>query len=93
MLYMVYHYYMPGESLDKIRASVDPLREKMAALNRVTLPARFKGKEASFTAARKDLEKAVTELGAAVSSNDLGKIKTAVETMHGRYVTLAAVLE
>ena len=93
VLYTVYHHYMPGEALDKIRASVEPLREKMAALNKVALPARFKSKEASFAAARKDLDKAVTELGAAVSSNDLGKIKTAVETMHDRYVALAGVLE
>lgn len=93
VLYMIYHHYMPGEALDKIKASVEPLREKMAALNKATLPARFKGKEASFTAARKDLDKAVTELGAAVGSNDQGKIKTAIETMHDRYVTLAAVLE
>ena len=84
---------MPGESLDKIRASVEPLRDKMAALNRATLPARFKGKEASFTEARKELEKAVNELSLAVSSNDLGKIKNAVKAMHSRYVTLAAVLE
>jgi len=93
VLYMVYHHYMPGDSLDKIKASMEPLREKMAALNKATLPARFKSKAASFTAARKDLDKAVSELGGAVGSNDLGKIKTAVETMHDRYVTLAAVLE
>ena len=43
--------------------------------------------------ARSDFEKAVTELGAAVSSNDLEKIKIAVETMHSHYVTLATVLE
>ena len=93
VLYMVYHYYMPGESLERIRASVSPLREKAAALNRVTLPTRFKGKERAFTVARKELEEAVAELGAVVSSNDLGKIKNAVETMHSRYITLAAVLE
>ena len=93
VLYMVYHYYMPGESLEKIRASVEPLREKIAALNKVTLPTRFKEKEASFTVARKELEEAVAEFGTVVSSNDLGKIKNAVETMHRCYVTLAAVLE
>jgi len=65
----------------------------MSALNRATLPARFKGKEASFTAARNDLEKAVVELGTVASSNDLGKIKIAIERMHNRYVTLAAILE
>jgi len=65
----------------------------MAALNRAILPNRFKGKEASFTKARKDLEDAVTELGVAVASNDLGRIKTAVETLHSRYVTLAGIFE
>ena len=93
VLYMIYHHYMPGGSLEKIRASLDPLREKMASLNKATLPARFKSKETPFVAARKDLDNAVTELGAAVSSNELGKIKTAVETTHDRYVALAAVLE
>jgi hypothetical protein len=93
VLYMVYHHYMPRESMDNLRASVEPLREKMAALNKAILPPRFKAKEASFTAARNDLEKAVTELGAAVPTNDLGKIKIAVETMHDRYEALAALLE
>jgi len=93
LLYMVYHHYVPEESLDKIRGSVQPLREKMDALSRVALPARFKNKEASFAAARSDLEKSVAEFGVTVSSNDLGKIKIAVETMHSRYVTLASVLE
>jgi len=93
VLYMVYHYYMPGESLDKMRESVEPFREKMVALSRVTLPTRFMDKEASFKVARKKLEEAVTEFGAAVSSNDLGKIKSAVETIHSRYITLAAVFE
>jgi hypothetical protein len=93
VLYMVYHYYMPGESLEKIRTSVEPLREKMAALNTATLPTRFKDKEGSFTVARKGLDKAVTEFGTAVSSDDIGKIKNATETMHSRYVTLATVLE
>lgn len=92
-LYMVYHHHMPPESLSNIKASVEPLREKMAALNTATLPRRFKGKEASFMAARSDLERAVTGFGEAVSSNDLEKIRIAVETMHERYVTLAAILD
>ena len=93
VLYMVYHYYMPEGSLDKIRGSIEPLKEKMAALNGLRLPTRFKGKEASFNAGRKDLEEAVTELGAALSSNDLEKVKKAVETMHSRYAKLAAIFE
>ncbi len=93
VLYMVYHYYMPEGSLDKIRGSIEPLKEKMAALSSLRLPTRYKGKEASFNAARKDLEEAVTELGSALSSNDVEKVKKAVETMHSRYAKLAAIFE
>lgn len=93
VLYMVYHYYMRDGEMDKIRASVDPLREKMSALNKAALPTRSKGKETSFTTARQNLEKTVLELARAVSSNDPRTIKAAVESMHSSYVTLAAVLE
>ncbi len=93
ILYMLYHHYVPTESLDKIKESVQPLREKMAVLSRVALPTRLKEKDAPFEAARKDLEKTVTEFESAVSLNEMGKIKQAVETMHSRYVTVSAVLE
>jgi hypothetical protein len=93
VLYMLYHHYVPTESLDKIKESVEPLREKMTVLSRVALPIRLKEKDAPFEAARKDLEKAVTEFESAVSSSEMGKIKKAVEAMHSRYVTVSAVLE
>ncbi len=93
VLYMIYHYYMPEETLDKIRGSVEPLRERMVDLSRVTLPPRFKDREASFKTARKDLEEGLIEFATAVSSNDFKEIKIAIETMHSRYVALAAVLE
>ena len=90
---MVYHHYMLEQSLDKIKASMGPLHEKMAVLNRATLPARFKNKEVLFVAARKDLDKAVAELVHSGFLHYLGKIKSAIESMHDRYVTLAAVFE
>jgi len=93
VLYVLYHYDMPQDSLQKVKASVEQLREKMTALNNATLPPRFKEKESSFFAARKDLDKAVAELGATMSSNDSKTIKAAVEAMHSRYEALAKVLE
>jgi hypothetical protein len=73
--------------------SIGQLQEKMAALNKVALPPRFKGKEKSFTVARNQLDKAVTELTAMVRSNEFGKIKPAVEVMHASYKTLAEIFE
>lgn len=93
VLYMLYHYYMPQDSLEEVKVSVGQLEEKMAALNKVILPPRFKGKEESFTVARNQLDKAVTELAAMVRSNEFGKIKAAVEAMHTSYKALTKVFE
>ncbi len=93
VLYMLYHYYMPEDSLEEVKVSIRQLQEKMAALNRVKLPPRFKGEEESFTVARSQLDKAVIELAAMARSNEFGKIKAAVEVMHTRYKTLAKVFE
>jgi hypothetical protein len=93
VLYMLYHYYMPQDSLEEVKVSVGQLQVKMGALNKVTLPPRFKGKEKSFTVARNQLDKAVTELTAMVRSNEFGKIKPAVEVMHTSYKTLAEIFE
>ena len=93
VLYMLYHYYMPQDSLEEVKVSVGQLQEKMAALNEAALPSRFKGKEESFTVARNQLDKAVAELAVMVRSNESEKIKAAVEVMHTSYKTLAKVFE
>ena len=93
VLYRIYHYYMPKNSLEEVKAAVGQLQDKMAALNKAALPQRFKGKEESFLEARSQLERAVTQLAAAIGSNDSGKIKTAVEEIHTGYQALAKILE
>jgi len=93
VLYRLYHYYMPQDSLEEVKVSVEQLQEKMAALNKAALPSRFKGKEESFAAARNQLEKAVAELAVIVRSNESGKIKSAVEATHTRYQALARFFE
>ena len=93
VLYMLYHYYVPKDSLEEVKGSIGQLEEKMAALNKATLPSRFKGKEESFTVARNQLDKTVTELATMVRSNEFGKIKAAIEVMHTSYKTLAKVFE
>lgn len=85
VLYMLYHYYLPEDSLDEVKVSIGQLQEKMAALNKAALPSRFRGKEESFTVARNQLDKAVTDLAAMVRANESEKIKAAVEAMHTSY--------
>jgi hypothetical protein len=93
VLYMLYHYYMPQDSLEEVKVCVGQLQEKMAALNKTMLPSRFKGKEVSFTVARNELDKAVAELAAVVRSDEFGKIKPAVEATHTSYKELANIFE
>lgn len=93
VLYMLYHYYMPQDSFEEVRVSVGQLQQKMAALNNAALPPRFKGKEKSFMLARDQLDKAVAELATMVSSNESGKIKTAVEVTHTSYQAVARIFE
>jgi hypothetical protein len=84
---------MPQDSLEEVKVSIGQLQEKMAVLNKATLPSRFKGKEESFMVARNQLDKAVAELATMVGSNEVGKIKAAVEAMHTSYITLSKVFE
>jgi len=93
VIYKIYHYSMPQNSLEEVKASVGQLQDKMAALNKATLPVRFRGKEESFTEARGQLDKAVAQLATTIGSNDSGKIKIAVEAMHASYQALAKILE
>lgn len=93
VLYMVYHYYMPQNSLEGVRASVGQLQEKIAALNKAVLPSRFKEKGESFTVARSQLNKAVAELVVMVGLNEADKIRAAVEEMHTSYRALAKIFE
>jgi hypothetical protein len=93
VLYMLYHYYMPENDLDKIRSSGKDLRARMDSLNAATLPERLKKKEEAFVAARAALSASVDAVNAAVSTNDGKKIKDAVIAMHGDYEKLEKVFE
>ena len=93
VLYMIYHYYMPQNSLEEIKGSIGKLQEKMVALNNAVLHPRMKGKEEPFRVARNQLDQAVGDLAVVVRSNEIRKIKTAIETMHTNYKTLEHVFE
>jgi hypothetical protein len=93
VLYMIYHYYMPQDSLEEVKVSVGQLQEKMEVLNKAILPSRFKGKEESFMTARRQLDKAVNELAVMTRSNESEKIKTAVEVTHTSYQAVAKIFE
>lgn len=94
VLYMLYHYYLPGEDVAKIRSSATELTAKMEELNGASLPERMKKREEAFVSARGALSAAVAQLTTTVTStDDMTRIKKAVETMHGKYEALEKVFE
>ncbi len=92
-LYTLYHYELPANAIQKIRVSAATLKTKMDALNRAVLPERLKRKTDAFVAARASLGASVTALDSVLLSNDEAAIRSAVETMHGKFEALSAVCD
>ena len=93
VLYMLYHHYLPQYDLDKIRSSVEELKQKMAALNEAQMPARLKDSASEFQAARTTLSASVDALESSVQSDNEKTIKDAVETMHSNFQAVNRIFE
>ena len=92
-LYMLYHYYMPGDSAAKMKESARALKVKMAALEGASLPPRLKDRTEKFASSRAELSRAVDAFVAASRGDDLQTMKKGAEAVHDKYQDLAKVLE
>lgn len=93
VLYMIYHHYLPGKDQEKLVASVKELKEKMAVLNKATLPDRRKKQEAAFNEARAALAHSVEALDASMVQDNPKEFASRVEAMHTDYQALEKVFE
>ena len=92
-LYVLYHSQMNPLALAKVTASVEKLKEKMAALEKATLPDRFKARAEVFAAQRDRLAKALAAVSGTLAGKDESKISGAIELMHAEYQKLEKVFE
>jgi hypothetical protein len=92
-LYMLYHHYLPGKDQEKLVTSVQELKEKMAVLNKATLPDRLKKIESAFDEARAALAHSVEALDASMVKDNPEEFASKVEMMHTNYQTLEKVFE
>ncbi|MFB3852818.1 MAG: hypothetical protein ACE148_03220 [Vicinamibacterales bacterium] len=90
-LYVLYHYDKDRFALPTVTTNVRILKMKMDALAAAALPARFKPKEADYTAARNALSRSVDALVAALDTSDEQKIKAAIDAVHDHYQALEQV--
>ena len=95
VLYRLYHYELPAFALPAIRATARELREKMAALDAASLPARMESKKEEFQARRSELGRAVSELALLAETGEAGAdekaSRDAIEAVRRRYVLLEEV--
>jgi hypothetical protein len=92
-LYLLHHFYAPGDSVAKMQSSAQSLSALMAALDSVKLPKRLQAKEAKFDAARKNLAEAVASFGAVAERGNAAEMKKAEARVHDEYERLAKILE
>ncbi len=93
VLYMIYHYYMPGHKTDELRSAVTELSAKMDTLNAATLPERLMKRDAAFQAARAKLSTSVDYVKGVMASKDEKKINDAIRRMHSDYEALDRIFE
>ena len=93
VLYPLYHYFKPQKDLKSIETSVAQMKQKMAMLDKASLPARFKEKEQAFVDARTRLGAAVKALDASLASKQSEVIDKNIDQVHSRYEELNKVFE
>jgi hypothetical protein len=93
VLYMIYHHYWPEKDMEKLEPAVSSLKEKMAALDKSTLPNRLKKKEKAFNEAKTALAAAVGRLMAADAEGSPEKFGSDLDLLHSKYQMLEQVFE
>ncbi len=92
-LYHVYHDFLPNKNWEGIWQSIDEFNQKLANLEKVTLPKWMADQEEQFIKARKNLRQAVEDLTKLKGSTDQKELEKAVERVHQAYVELAGSCE
>jgi hypothetical protein len=92
-LYKLYHYYTPEYDLEKIRAAVPLMQERINALKEVSLPSRLADRQGDFDTAVQALDATCGELAEIVKEDDQEKIKAAVERVHTAYQSAEKIFD
>lgn len=92
-LYKLYHYYMPNSEIDRIRAAINAMEEKLQPLKQAELPERLAARSEEFSRAVKDLESKLISLAEIISQNDLRAIEEAVEKVHTAYKNIEMIFD
>ncbi|MGE5681297.1 MAG: hypothetical protein ACM34K_10510 [Bacillota bacterium] len=92
-LYILYHYYMPGNNIEKIITSAKNLGVKITDLEKANLPEKFASKKNEFNNAVQSLKLYINKLNMVINSKNENEIKTAIISVHSEYQALENIFE
>ncbi len=93
-LHPIYHEYMPGYNIEKIKLAVVDIQEKMDMLNKVKVPRQLGRIQKVFYQSRRELNKSVKYMVKVTNLIDDEKIvKDAIIEVYEKYQTLEKVFD
>ncbi|QQS34894.1 MAG: hypothetical protein IPM56_11545 [Ignavibacteriales bacterium] len=92
-LYMIYHHYLPGNELDKVKGLTSGLMLKAEALKDAKLPSRLSAKQDQFDKAVVELIGNTKIFISSVESEDPEIMNQKLDEMHSSYQKLEAVFD
>jgi prefoldin subunit 5 len=92
-LYKLYHSYMPGNDIEKIKTIIPVMKMKIGLLKQARLPQNLADRQNKFDEAASRLETSLNELENITKTNGKEKIQSAVEKLHSEYQSIDALLQ
>lgn len=90
-LYVIYHHYLPGNDLEKVKTMAGGLKEKVHLLTGVKLSSRLADKQERYNMTVEELIKTTDAFVESLEQNDSEVINQALDKMHTSYQRLEAV--
>jgi prefoldin subunit 5 len=92
-LYKLYHSYMPGNDIEKIKTIIPVMKMKIGLLKQARLPQNLADRQNKFDEAASRLVTSLDELENITKTNSKEKIQSAVEKLHSEYQSIDALLQ
>lgn len=92
-LYVIYHHYLPGNDLEKVKTMAGGLKEKALLLMGVKLSVRLADKQERYNKAVEELIKTTDEFVESLEQTDNELINQSLDKMHTSYQRLEAVFD
>lgn len=92
-LYLIYHYYYPEKSFNKLKEAAVALYEKIKAVKSAEVPKGVSNRKNEYLLLIEDLYESTNELKLSMENNELAKLDNLVEDVHTKYQLIEQLFE